>query len=1780
LIGPESSRHPSGNLVTGTGIGSVADTDTQDATTALTVAAVGTGAEGQPNNGTVGTALTGQYGSLTLNLDGSYSYAVDNNNTTVQALHLFANTLQDIFHYSVQDTGGLQNAATLTVTIHGADDLPQANADTGTMIEDDAPALFNVKANDTLDPDSTAANTIAIGPGTVTVTGPAGETFANTDAQAAVVSGQIQVTLGAAFQQLTGTEHATVTVPYTLTGDVGETSSTNLVVTVNGVNDVPVAQDDTSGLTEDAGTAQITVLTNDTLDADHGAPNDITVGSVSLVDAPSGEGIDASDLTVSATAGNQIQVTLGADFQHMKGGELAHFDIPYTLHGDQPGDTSTATLHLTVSGANDNPVAADFTFNGSNAAIGNTALVVDDPTDGAPDPAGPQKTISGDLLAAATDPDTPSNLWTITAGTVSNASGSITFETDGDFTYLPAPGFIGDAVFNYTLNDNDPSGNQTDTGQITINVATPKIWYVDNTAAPGGDGTSDNPFDSLADVSGASGPDAAGDIIYLFTGSGDYTGGITLLDNQTLWGAGEALVVNGTTLAAAGTDPVIANAAGNGVTLASGNTLKGFTVGNTSGFDVANTAASRVGSLTVSNVDLTGTGGLFRADSGGALNVTFDNASTTSATGNGIDLEGPLTGSFTATSGAISGVAGTDVLVSGGSESVNIGSSIASSAGGSIDINSHATTALTFSGALDITGGNGINIVNTGGTITFSNAHKVVNTGANTAVNLNTSNVVNFTNGGLDIDTTSGTGLSGNAGALTLNVTGSGNSITTTTGTALNLSLMTVGANGVTFDSVSTNGAANGILLDTVGQLAGSSGIDINGGSIVNASTRGVDINATSADVSIASTISSTAAGRSVEVTNSGSSAAGGSQIAFSGLVTDPGLGINLDNNDQNANGATVNFSGGLNIDSTTQTGFNAVNGGTVNVTGSNNSLNTTTGTALNIANTTIGANNVTFHDISSNGGSNSGIILSNTGSSGGLHVTGNGSNVGATGGGVIANKTGSDGSTATGVGIYLNNTSDVQLNGMDIQGNQNYGIRGVSVTGFTLDHSTVGTTAKNGTSGTVDVDATSLLGGEASLRFNNLTGTASISNSTLDNGYSRTLWVQNTTDTLNLSISNSTINESLNSGNGGDANTTDAVFLDAWSSAAMNLAMTNSHILAYRQFGILGRTNNTSTMDVDVSGSEFANANTGNANASAAINLGGGGTGSNVYVTYNIHDNTFRHGAAGSGSAPTNGGAQIVTGIVSGSGTFDGRIVDNTFGVSGVARSGAGNAADVLRLFASGNDGSHGHTKVLVQGNTIQDYGEVGIQINARQGNATIDATVIGNTIREPGTAAQGAFGAIWVNSGALPTDTNTVNIAIGGTSAADKNTMTNSDPSNATDVFLDNNSDGGAPTVINLYRNGSTAAGSGETLIRNILVEDNNATLDLLAGFTNGSTIGVQNGLPPQPSPLLAAPGGVQASSPTPGETHLTQAELDSVVAAAIAQWAHAGASASQLAAMHATVFSVEDLAGTTVGEQSPGLITIDVDAAGHGWFVDPTPNDNSEFTHAQNAAGTDLLTDLSNAAAGHLDLLTTVTHELGHVIGLGDTTSASTAHDLMYINLVDGERRVPDAADVALADASGAMQAEAALPLSAQAMAGTPVISGTVGNDTIDAGLGGNILFGGAGADNFVFGPAILQPTASAPAAAAHIADYSALQGDTIDVSALLGYAQGMKVSDAMLAHAQEDASGGFATLQVNTDAGHGGNWVDIAQLDGVHAGDVVNVVLDPARATHQIHAEWLV
>jgi VCBS repeat-containing protein len=98
-----------------------------------------------------GSALTGAYGTLTLNADGSYTYVVDNANTAVEALRTPAETLDEIFTYTVVDAAGATATATLTITLQGANDNPVAADDVGLATDAGAAPVTsgNVLPNDT-----------------------------------------------------------------------------------------------------------------------------------------------------------------------------------------------------------------------------------------------------------------------------------------------------------------------------------------------------------------------------------------------------------------------------------------------------------------------------------------------------------------------------------------------------------------------------------------------------------------------------------------------------------------------------------------------------------------------------------------------------------------------------------------------------------------------------------------------------------------------------------------------------------------------------------------------------------------------------------------------------------------------------------------------------------------------------------------------------------------------------------------------------------------------------------------------------------------------------------------------------------------------------------------------------------------------------------------------------------------------------------------------------------------------------------------------------------------------------------------------------------------------------------------------------------------------------------------------------------------------------------------------------------------------------------------------
>jgi len=107
--------------------GNVLTNDTDpDAGDTKTVTAVRFGT----TTGTLGTALTGTYGSLVLSAAGAYTYTINENNASVQALRLSTNTLNDVFSYTMRDTAGATATANLTITIRGANDAPMLAAQT------------------------------------------------------------------------------------------------------------------------------------------------------------------------------------------------------------------------------------------------------------------------------------------------------------------------------------------------------------------------------------------------------------------------------------------------------------------------------------------------------------------------------------------------------------------------------------------------------------------------------------------------------------------------------------------------------------------------------------------------------------------------------------------------------------------------------------------------------------------------------------------------------------------------------------------------------------------------------------------------------------------------------------------------------------------------------------------------------------------------------------------------------------------------------------------------------------------------------------------------------------------------------------------------------------------------------------------------------------------------------------------------------------------------------------------------------------------------------------------------------------------------------------------------------------------------------------------------------------------------------------------------------------------------------------------------------------------
>jgi hypothetical protein len=143
--------------------------------------------------------------------------------------------------------------------------------------------------------------------------------------------------------------------------------------------------------------------------------------------------------------------------------------------------------------------------------------------------------------------------------------------------------------------------------------------------------------------------------------------------------------------------------------------------------------------------------------------------------------------------------------------------------------------------------------------------------------------------------------------------------------------------------------------------------------------------------------------------------------------------------------------------------------------------------------------------------------------------------------------------------------------------------------------------------------------------------------------------------------------------------------------------------------------------------------------------------------------------------------------------------------------------------------------------------------------------------------------------------------------------------------------------------------------------------------------------------------------ASIAAKGVSTLTDADLEPLVAEAVNRWASAGLDASLLAKLKQVDVAVTDLPGSVLGEANGNRVSIDSDAAGHGWFIDATPSSDEEYSLSATGGR---LGAISAAAVDRIDLLTVVEHELGHIAGLDDLDML--ADDLMSNTLQTGVRR----------------------------------------------------------------------------------------------------------------------------------------------------------------------------
>ena len=1038
-------------------------------------------------------------------------------------------------------------------------------------------------------------------------------------------------------------------------GNVNTSAAQTFTITVTAVNDVPSFTKGADLLTELDNSGPRTVNgwataispgpANESGQAVNFIVSNDNNGAFSVQPAISSTGVLTFTPAVQTTAGNKSAVV--SVQIHDNGG---------TANGGV--DTSAVqTCTITITHVNIAPslTTSTITYN----AVGNTQLHV-----GSGSLAGVANT--ADPVTAFTksnpvDTDGPAAVTVMADSGTSTNGGSYSVATDGSFTYVPAAGFVGTDTFPFSVTDSQDSTS----GTVSIPVAN-RVWYirdvVDANNGAGGDGRSTNAFDSIAAYNAAT--TNSGDYIFVFrgnTGTTPLSGGFTLKNGQKLLGEGVGLNIASTPTPltiAAGLKPRINNASGNAVSISavgvSSNNRQNVEVrgldlsGSVNAVDVTSDTSNIVGvTITDNTVSGAGVEGFDLSDgSAGAFPATFNN-NTITATGNGIDAR--VLGGATALTLDISN----QTVTSSASGIVVDGSAAAGTttitgfSNNAISGNTAGSGVLITSAKFDATAGGAFNTVNAGTTVIGASGNGVGAQGmvlTNVTGDLNFTDLDIFADGGAGLSATSTAAFNAAAGAgLRVQVGGGVSTLTAVGGPALSLTNVTATLPLQTLQS--TNSSTTGVNLDTVlGSVSA-------GGSISGSTGTGFRVNGSNATISYTGPITTTT-----------------------------GKGVDLTTN----TGSTISFTGTLSLSSGSNTAFNATGGGTVTSSDTTSTLTSTTGTALNVANTTIGAANLNFRSINAGtaaSGPTNGIVLNVTGTTGSLIVSGTGS---AASGGTIQ-KTAAE-------GVLITGPANASFSWMAVKDPGTHGISTNKVNNFTLANSSI-------------TDAAGAAATDDGLHSTDTSGTMTLTNNTINGARHQGITIDN--NNTNMTALSMTGTMVTNTPNG------DGMLMQMRGTSQLPTATISGSTFS----------NNFST------GLQVSNADTGNIanltvqnntvtnnNAGMDFDLSQGAS-----MTVNVLTNTFNIHKSSS--------LNVFTASSATSGTKTAKLQGNIIGTVGTLDSGGG--AGIRVITQNAKAGTY-----TIDSNTIREvpngYG-IDVEAIGHTSGAAVKVKLTGNTVVRP---------------------------------------------------------------------------------------------------------------------------------------------------------------------------------------------------------------------------------------------------------------------------------------------------------------------------------------------------------------------------------------------------------------------------------------------------------------